>query len=92
MITKWKVFNFKSVRKETELRFAPLTIFAGANSSGNPGCTVTTCSCTNTFATWSSSTVEATPLYAWSTFFFLGGVNFDHKSLTVDVVRAVRDA
>ena len=34
MITEWKVFNFKSVRKETELKFAPLTIFAGANSSG----------------------------------------------------------
>jgi predicted ATPase len=34
MITKWKVFNFKSVRKETELSFGPLTIFAGANSSG----------------------------------------------------------
>ncbi|MCL6590796.1 MAG: DUF3696 domain-containing protein [Firmicutes bacterium] len=34
MITKWKVFNFKSIQKETELTFAPLTIFAGANSSG----------------------------------------------------------
>lgn len=34
MITKWKVFNFKSIRNETELDFAPLTIFAGANSSG----------------------------------------------------------
>ena len=34
MITKWKVFNFKSIRKETELMFSPLTIFAGANSSG----------------------------------------------------------
>ena len=34
MITKWKVFNFKSIRKETALNFAPLTIFAGANSSG----------------------------------------------------------
>lgn len=34
MITKWKLFNFKSIRKETELDFAPLTIFAGANSSG----------------------------------------------------------
>lgn len=34
MITKWKIFNFKSIRKETELNFAPLTIFAGANSSG----------------------------------------------------------
>jgi predicted ATPase len=34
VITKWKVFNFKSVRNETELPFAPLTIFAGVNSSG----------------------------------------------------------
>ena len=34
MIMKWKIFNFKSIRKETELDFAPLTIFAGANSSG----------------------------------------------------------
>lgn len=32
MITKWKVFNFKSIREETELDLGPLTIFAGANS------------------------------------------------------------
>jgi len=25
MITKWKVFNFKSIQKETELDFTPLT-------------------------------------------------------------------
>ena len=34
MLTKWKAFNFKSIREETELDLAPLTIFAGANSSG----------------------------------------------------------
>ena len=34
MITKWKVFNFKSIREETELDLRLLTIFAGANSSG----------------------------------------------------------
>ena len=34
MITKWKIFNFKSIREETELDVGPLTIFAGANSSG----------------------------------------------------------
>ena len=34
MITKWKVFNFKSIQNETELELGPLTIFAGANSSG----------------------------------------------------------
>lgn len=34
MIKQWKLFNFKSVRNETDLALAPLTIFAGANSSG----------------------------------------------------------
>jgi len=34
VITKWKIFNFKSVRQETELDLAPLTLFAGPNSSG----------------------------------------------------------
>ena len=34
MITKWKLGNFKSIRKQTELSMGPLTIFAGPNSSG----------------------------------------------------------
>ena len=34
MIAKRKVLNFKSIREETELELGPLTIFAGANSSG----------------------------------------------------------
>lgn len=34
MITKWTVDNFKSINKETLLDLAPLTLFAGPNSSG----------------------------------------------------------
>ncbi|OEH86576.1 hypothetical protein BHU72_09960 [Desulfuribacillus stibiiarsenatis] len=34
MIKNWTLRNFKSIYKETTLEFAPLTIFAGANSSG----------------------------------------------------------
>lgn len=34
MIKTWKLKNFKSVSKEIDLEFKPLTIFAGANSSG----------------------------------------------------------
>ena len=34
MITNWNIFNFKSIRDETKLALGPLTIFAGANSSG----------------------------------------------------------
>jgi len=34
MITRWRLFNFKSVKSDTGLDFGPLTIFAGPNSSG----------------------------------------------------------
>lgn len=34
MINKWILDNFKSIDKEKELEFRPLTIFTGANSSG----------------------------------------------------------
>ena len=34
MITKWRLENFKSIGKPTELDLGPLTILAGANSSG----------------------------------------------------------
>ena len=34
MLTKWTVQNFKSIYEKTSLELAPLTIFAGANSSG----------------------------------------------------------
>lgn len=34
MIKKWILENFKSVSNRTTLEFAPLTVFAGANSSG----------------------------------------------------------
>lgn len=34
MISSWRVSNFKSIRDGDELPLAPLTIFAGANSSG----------------------------------------------------------
>ena len=34
MIKEWKLNNFKSIDKENDLEFRPLTIFTGANSSG----------------------------------------------------------
>ncbi|MDR1871583.1 MAG: DUF3696 domain-containing protein [Deltaproteobacteria bacterium] len=34
MINKWTLANFKSVKSETELTFAPLTILTGQNNSG----------------------------------------------------------
>src|SRR4051794_31678320 len=34
MIRKWRVKHFKSLTSQVELEWAPLTILAGANSSG----------------------------------------------------------
>lgn len=34
MLKKWEIENFKSFRKKTPIEFAPITVFAGANSSG----------------------------------------------------------
>lgn len=34
MLTAWRLFNFKSVRDDTTIPLAPLTVLAGANSSG----------------------------------------------------------
>ena len=34
MIRSWRIARFKSVRTETSLNFAPLTLFTGANSAG----------------------------------------------------------
>ncbi|MGJ4893170.1 AAA family ATPase [Bradyrhizobium sp. HKCCYLRH3099] len=34
MITKWSIENFKSFRDKTDIELAPITVFAGANSSG----------------------------------------------------------
>jgi hypothetical protein len=61
----------------------------GANSSGNPGCTVTTCSCTGSFLYWSSSTYASTPQTAWVVNFYDGLTTADGKFFT-DYARAVR--
>src|ERR1044071_7552257 len=34
MLKKWTVENFKSIKGRIDLEFAPITIFAGSNSSG----------------------------------------------------------
>ena len=64
----------------------------GAQSSGNVGCTVTTCNCTPPVAYWTSTTFPTVPPqlpYAWNVYFFLGNTGFDYK-LNPNYVRAVR--
>jgi Protein of unknown function (DUF1566) len=61
----------------------------GNGSSGNEGCSVTTCSCTYSGAYWSSSTLQFTPENAWVVDFSLGYVYMNDKPQNYRV-RAVR--
>lgn len=59
------------------------------NVSCMPGCTVLTCSCTNSERYWTSTTFEPVPGYAWDVEFGLGQVSADFKTETLHA-RAVR--
>jgi len=61
----------------------------GANSSGNLGCTVTTCSCTVPNFYWSSSTYTEDPQAAWFVYFTVGYDGANEK-IGQTYARAVR--
>ena len=62
----------------------------GANSGGNPGCTVTTCSCTVVGYYWTSSTCAGQTQSAWVVDFGGGGVYDGIGKVLGNSVRAVR--
>jgi hypothetical protein len=75
--TDWRLPNRKELESLVNLELAypvPSTFPAfntgcGVNSSGNPGCTVTTCSCTAPNVYWSSSTAASFAQFAWVVIF-----------------------
>jgi len=96
--TDWRLPNRTELESLTNLEvvegvdpttFAVFNTNCGVNSSGNPGCTVTTCSCTVPTFYWSSSTFMAVPQAAWWVYFRSGSTGADTKS-SGKQVRAVR--
>jgi hypothetical protein len=93
--TDWRLPNLtelESIRNLGNLGPAVSAVFntgCGANSIGNPGCTVTTCSCTISERYWSSSTYAGPPEIAWEVGFADGLVDSDYKDMEYHV-RAVR--
>jgi len=95
--TDWRLPNRKELESLVNLEIAhpaPSTFAAfntgcGVNSSGFPGCTVTTCSCTVPSGYWSSSTYAGYPQFAWGVDFSGGLVGAVGKD-GVLYVRAVR--
>ena len=68
-------------------------VSAAFNTGCTPGCTATSCSCTQSSYSgsiyWSSSSNAGYLLYAWGVDFYYGGGNDGHKAY-YGYVRAVR--
>jgi len=94
--TDWRLPNRRELESIVDLeRVVPSVSGAfnsncGANSSGNPGCTVTTCSCTRPHLHWSSSSYAFNPIAAWFVSFQTGLVSTNGKDGGHLYVRAVR--
>jgi hypothetical protein len=87
--TDWRLPNVFELRTIVNLAVSPPTVSSVFNDNCGPGCTVTTCSCTNSTPFWSSSTLAIDPTYAWLVFFDNGSEGWGVK-ITPLAVRAVR--
>jgi hypothetical protein len=90
--TDWRLPNVKELQSIIDYQnYDPAVSPAlTANCTGiGPGCTVTTCSCTNSADYWSSTTYWHYPEYAWGVWFLNGTVHNDGKG-SINGVRAVR--
>lgn len=93
--TDWRLPNLtelESIRNLGTVSPAVAAVFnsnCGAGSGGNPGCTVTTCSCTLPASYWSSSSYAGPAELAWEVRFGDGTVDSEFKD-TDSYVRAVR--
>ena len=83
--TDWRLPNLNELASIRDLQnenppvAAAFNSNCGANSSGNAGCAVTTCSCTQANVYWSSSSYAHYDQYAWNVNFTDGNDNADFK-------------
>lgn len=90
--TDWRLPNVKELESIINYQNFEPTVSAAFNANCAPGCTVTTCSCTQSLSYWSSTTYQGSPSFAWLVSFGDGGVsgNIKGMSLISLYVRAVR--
>ena len=87
--TDWRVPNRSELESLVNLGALSPAVSPAFNTGCAPACTVLTCSCTQTFRYWSSSTYQDAPQGAWYVVFYDGDVGLDGKTDT-RFVRAVR--
>ena len=86
----WRLPNRRELESLVEAGRLNPAIDPVFNTGCAPGCTVLTCSCTQSGYYWSSSTYGGVATAAWSSAFHDGATSFGGKS-TTSAVRAVRD-
>ncbi len=86
--TDWRIPNEREYHSLVNLGAAPPT-FTAFNTGCVASCTVETCSCTIVGYSWSSSTFQTSPQYAWAQGFASGIINILPKTDSYPV-RAVR--
>ncbi|HXQ24125.1 MAG TPA: DUF1566 domain-containing protein, partial [Candidatus Acidoferrales bacterium] len=87
----WRLPNRRELDSLVDTGRAPPAIDPVFNAGCTPGCTVTTCSCTQLMRSyWSSTTYQDRPTFAWSVDGNVGIVNAFEKSVVTQYVRAVR--
>jgi len=85
----WRVPNAKELQSIVNYEVYNPSVSPAFNTTCAPGCTFTTCSCTQASDYWSSTTSAALPIYAWVVSFINGYVDTGYKD-DGHYVRAVR--
>jgi hypothetical protein len=85
----WRLPNVNELQTLVNYGASYPSVYSVANTACAPGCTVTTCSCTQAGAYWASTTSLRDLSYAWFVNYVVGWVDTGDKSLQA-YVRAVR--
>jgi hypothetical protein len=87
--TDWRVPNYKELLSILNLGTFTPAVSPAFNTGCQPGCTSSSCSCTQSDIYLSATTCQRLPIYAWVVFFDDGGIGAYGKTNSY-YVRAVR--
>jgi hypothetical protein len=88
--TDWRLPNVKELQSIINYQNVDPAVSAAFNVNCAPGCTVTTCSCTQSGLYWSATSYVPGPFVAWVVGFLNGDVTFIGFKPIFTYVRAVR--